>query len=242
MNHRTTDPIKSRRPRNSSIAGRVRTFVTTTVGLGLSLSLSLSLSFVTPARAAPPASASTTAKSTQNASADAVVDRVRASVDRALEILRDPKLQGKAHTAERHTRLRAVSDEMFDWTRMAQKSLGVHWRKLSDKDRTRFTTTFKELLAKYYLDQIDRFQGQEEVLFKGTGNASEGDTEVKMTLVTSSKEEVPIHFFVDAHQKVVDVSIEGVSIANHYRGTFDRLLVNGTFDDMMKKLERKRGK
>ncbi|MBK8014980.1 MAG: ABC transporter substrate-binding protein [Deltaproteobacteria bacterium] len=212
-----------------------------------------SLGLIAVAVAAPPPPSTTSGQPSHSpkpanapaapaAPGSTVVDRVRASVDRALEILRDPKMQGKANTAERHKRLRAVSDEMFDWTAMARKSLGVHWRKLNDKDRARFTNTFKDLLAKYYLDQIDRFQGQEQVLFKGTGSGSEGDVEVKMTLVTSSKEEVPIHFFVDTNQKVVDVSIEGVSIANHYRGTFDRLLVNGTFDDMMKKLERKRGK
>jgi ABC-type transporter MlaC component len=164
---------------------------------------------------------------------------IRSTVDRAVDVLEDPSLQGRENRTERHQKLRAISDEVFDWEQMAQRSLGVHWRSLNRKQRTRFTDTFKELLASHYLSQMDRFQGEEEVKHVGTEKTDQGFV-VKMKLVTPSRSWVPIDFYMGADdQRVYDVAIEGVSLSNHYRGSFDRMLVNATFDQMMKKLERK---
>lgn len=163
---------------------------------------------------------------------------VQKSVADALAVLEDPALQGKAKRRPRHAKLRKVSDEVFDWRAMSQRSLGSHWRELDEAQRTRFADTFVELLATHYLRQIDRFTGKEKVEYVGVAKNPEG-VEVKMKIVLASREEVPIHFFVGDKMRVFDVSIEGVSIANHYRGSFDRLLVNNDFETLMKKLERK---
>lgn len=168
----------------------------------------------------------------------AAAKMVRGSVSQALEVLEDPALQGKANRKARWAKLRGITNQAFDWKKMSQRSLGVHWRKLDDAQRDRFAKTFVELLAGNYLGQIDRFTGKEKVEFVGTEKRPDS-IEVKMKIVTASREEVPIHFFVDDTSKVFDVSIEGVSIANHYRGSFDRLFVNNDFDTLMKKLERK---
>ena len=172
------------------------------------------------------------------ADTDAAANLVKGSVDAALKVLKDPKLQGRSNRPERWAELRRVSDEAFDWSTMSQRSLGIYWRKLDQGQRKRFVLTFRELLASHYLGQIDRFSGKEKLEFKGTGTTPEG-VEVKMLLVTASREKVPLHFFVDERPKVYDVSIEGVSIANHYRGVFNRQLTNGDFEKLMKKLERK---
>lgn len=170
--------------------------------------------------------------------AEKAAELVKKSVGDALEVLEDPKLQGKANRTDRHAKLREVSDRVFDWRAMSQRSLGAHWRKLDEAQKKRFADTFVELLATHYLRQIDRFSGKEKVEYVGTAKNPEG-VEVKMKIVLASREEVPIHFFVGDSMEVFDVSIEGVSIANHYRGSFDRLLVNNDFDTLMKKLERK---
>lgn len=172
------------------------------------------------------------------APADQAAQKVRSGIERALEVLRDPALAGKAHRVARHARLRAISDESFDWTAMARRSLGVHWRGLKAKDRTRFTTTFRELLATHYLNQLDKFQGNERVEYQGAEKLAEGAV-VKTQVVTGSRERIPLHFFVDGGSRVYDVAIEGISLTNHYRGSFHRALVNGSFDALMKRLERK---
>jgi ABC-type transporter MlaC component len=163
---------------------------------------------------------------------------IQASVDDAIEVLKDPALQGREHRLERHGKLRVISDGIFDWGAMAQRALGAHWRGLDDGQRSRFRDVFKEILAQHYLSQLDSFQGQERVLHEGTESAGEG-FQVKMTLVTASRSTVPLNFFMSPDQKVYDVAVEGVSLTNHFRGSFNRLLVNGDFESMMKRLEKK---
>ncbi|NJK89830.1 MAG: ABC transporter substrate-binding protein [Myxococcales bacterium] len=170
--------------------------------------------------------------------ADAASTLIRSTVDRAVEVLKDPALQGREQRVERHSKLRKISDEVFDWDEMARRSIGVHWRDLNDAQRKRFVGTFKELLASHYLSQMDRFQGEEQVQHIGTEKNSEGFV-VKTKLVTPSRAWVPIDFFVNTQREVYDVAIEGVSLSNHYRGSFSRMLVNATFDEMMTRLERK---
>ena len=163
---------------------------------------------------------------------------VARSIEQALAVLRDTDL-GRP---ERLRRIRQVADAVFDWSDMARRSLGVHWRKLDDAQRTRFVTVFQDLLASQYRDDLDRFRGDEQVSVDAS-EASGDDWVVRTTLVTHSRERVPIHYYLHRGPKgwrVHDVSIEGVSLVNHFRKRFTRYLVNHTFDDLMKVLERKR--
>ncbi len=175
----------------------------------------------------------------QLAHADAnATKKVTGTIEKALVVLKDPALQGKKNRAERHKKLRAISDETIDWKAMSQRSLGVHWRKLDEAQRERFSNTFSDLLAAHYMKSIDNFTGKEKLNYIKTEKQADNSV-VKMQLVTRSREKVPLDFFVNKAGSVFDVSIEGVSIANHFRGSFDRQLVNGDFETLMKKLERK---
>lgn len=164
---------------------------------------------------------------------------MRNSVNEALEILKDPELQGYENRPERWKRLRALSDEVFDWAQMAQRSLGVHWRGLDDAQRERFVSTFKELIAANYLGQIDAFQGEEKLNFLNNEQDDKGRVWVNMELVTQSRQRIPISFLVSEGKRVNDVKIENISITSHYRDSLNRLFVNGSFEAAMKRLEAK---
>jgi phospholipid transport system substrate-binding protein len=166
---------------------------------------------------------------------------IRETVDKVFKILRDPAL--KQDSKQRMLKLREAVDRAFDWEGMAQSSLGPPWRKLDDKQRAEFVSVFKELLAQQYMDDIDRFQGTEQVQIKGTEKSGELQT-VKTILVTSSREQVPMNYTLQNNGKrwaVVDLSIEGVSLVNHYRQTFSRFLANKQFPELMQQLKRKLG-
>lgn len=164
------------------------------------------------------------------------------TVDQAFSILRDPEL--KKDRQERLRRLRAAVDAVFDWEKMAQSSLGHHWRKLDASQRAAFVDIFKELLAQKYMDDIDRFQGTERVVVKGEKSTG-GSVLVETVLITSSREEVPIDYLLYAGSgghKVEDFSVERVSLVNHYRQTFSRFLVSRSFDELLEQLRRKLGR
>ena len=166
---------------------------------------------------------------------------IEKTVDAAFAVLRDPSL--RSDPKKRLGKLREVVDRAFDWEAMAQSSLGAPWRGLDAGQRNEFVTVFKELLAQRYMDDIDRFQGSEEVKIKGVQESGHLTT-VQTLLITASRDQIPIDYTLqkaNGKWRVEDVSIERVSLVNHYRKTFARYLNNKSFGELLQQLKRKLG-
>jgi phospholipid transport system substrate-binding protein len=164
---------------------------------------------------------------------------VRKSLDEALAILRDKSLAGPARRRQRVAALKGVADRVFDWSAMARSSLGAPWRTFNPSQRTRFIEVFKDILAAEYMDDIDRFTGTEVVTVDSSSR--EGDDEVvRTTLVTASKEHVPVDYRMQhegGQWRVVDLSVENVSLVNHFRKTFGTALGNMSPDQLIDHLK-----
>jgi len=167
---------------------------------------------------------------------------IKKTIDAAFAVLKDRSLAGREKRAQRIAALRAVADRAFNWAEMARSSLGAQWRSLDNQQRARFVEIFKEVLAARYMDDIDRFQGTETVNVDGSVQQDE-EVVVRTTLVTGSRERVPIDYRMRAQQglwTVVDVDIEGVSLVNHFRKTFASALANMTIDQLIERLKGQR--
>ncbi len=166
---------------------------------------------------------------------------IETMVTQALKLLRDEQLKKK--TAERRAKLREVADKAFDWEAMARGSLGHHWRKLEPAQRTEFVNIFKDLIAKQYMDDVDRFRGNEDV--KILSATARGELfQVRTQLVTASNEKVPMDYTLHRAGEswmIEDMAIEGVSMVKHYRDSFNRFLVNKSFPELLEILKRKLG-
>jgi phospholipid transport system substrate-binding protein len=167
---------------------------------------------------------------------------LRKTVDDVFTVLKDKSLAGKGLRARRIAALRQIADQSFDWAEMARSSLGVAWRKLNPQERARFVEVFKDVLAAEYMDDIDRFRGTEVVTVEGSTREGE-DSVVRTTLVTSSRERVAMDYRVRkraaggaAGYSIVDVSIEGVSLVNHFRKTFANALGNMSIGELTDRL------
>lgn len=166
---------------------------------------------------------------------------IQQMVDQAFAVLRDKAL--KTQPKLRLKKLREITDKAMDWNAMARSSLGPTWRGLPEAQRAEFVEVFKELLARQYRDDVDRFRGTERVTFAEVETVNELVI-VKTTLLTSSGEKVPIHYTLHklgAQWLVEDLSIEGVGMTNHYRKTFERFLVNESFEALLQRLKQKLG-
>ncbi len=164
---------------------------------------------------------------------------IRSTVDQAFDVLRDPELRKPEKRKERIAKLRVIADRVFQWDAMAQSSLGVTYRSISDDQRKEFVKVFKDLIADNYMDDLDRFMGDEKVLVEGV-EARDDQRVVKTVLVTHSRERVPIVYFMHMEGErwvVHDFSVEGVSLVNHYRKSFSNYLVNHTFEQLLDRLK-----
>ena len=168
---------------------------------------------------------------------------VKSHVSRILEVLRDPALKGESGKKIKRDRIRAISDEMFDFTELSRRSLGQNWEKFSADQQKEFIRLFRSLLEETYSEKITVYT-DEKIVYKKETSLSEKTVEVQTAVLTKTSE-VPIFYrLMEKNQdwKVYDVVIEGVSLVNNYRTQFREILASKTPEALLGILRNKVGK
>ena len=131
---------------------------------------------------------------------------------------------------------------MFDFEEMAKRSLGFHWRQLNPQQQKEFVALFTDLLEKTYADRIDLYDGQKVAY---VGEAVDKDyAEVNTKIISKKGETYSANYKlrrVDGKWRIYDVVAENISLVNNYRSQFHRVIVNSSFEELMKKLKEKAG-
>ncbi|MFQ5959854.1 MAG: phospholipid-binding protein MlaC [Candidatus Methylomirabilales bacterium] len=169
---------------------------------------------------------------------DGPTAQVKATVDKVLDILKDPALKGPEAEAARTKQLRDAIFARFDFSEMAKRSLGIHWRKRTPKERKEFVAVFSDLLELSYRKKIERYT-DEEILY--TKEKVKGKFGVVNTQILNEREnvDIPIDYKVihtDGEWKVYDVVIDGISLVSNYRSQFNRIIQRSSYKDLVKKM------
>jgi phospholipid transport system substrate-binding protein len=176
----------------------------------------------------------------RDAVAGAPTDQLRGSIDLVLKIVTDPELKKEARTAERRRRIRAVVNQIFDFTEISQRSLGRHWQARTPAEREQFVALFGDLLENAYITKIESYSGEK---IQYPGDVIDGDLAiVKTRIVTKQQTEIPIDyrmFLNGGRWAVYDVSIEGISLIGNYRTQFNAVIQRSGFPDLVAKLKTK---
>ncbi|HEX2260297.1 MAG TPA: ABC transporter substrate-binding protein [Candidatus Binatia bacterium] len=168
-------------------------------------------------------------------------DQVRQTTDKLLAILKDPQLKGESKKSERRDKLKEVLYQRFDFTEMAQRSLGSEWRRRSPEEQKEFVKLFTDLLERAYLDKIESYSGENFQYLKereDDNNYAQVDTKI----VDKKGQEFAINYRLyntKGDWKVYDVVIENVSIVNNYRAQFTRLLASSSYEELVNRMKGK---
>lgn len=179
---------------------------------------------------------------TSSAFAAAPAEQIRETINKILQIVKDPNLRTDSQKSQRLERLREVIEPQFDFTEMAKRSLGGHWQERSAEEREEFVQIFKRFLESSYVDNIDSYQG--EKIYIKSEKQDKDHAEVNTTIVTSKGEEFSINYRMltaNAVWKVYDVIIEDISLVNNYRSQFAHIIARSSYDDLIRKLKQKEG-
>ncbi|MET0849569.1 MAG: ABC transporter substrate-binding protein [Candidatus Rokuibacteriota bacterium] len=172
------------------------------------------------------------------AMAGAPTDQLQPAVEQVIRTLEDPALKGPGRSEERQRALRAVADEIFDWTEMARRALGRHWQDRSPAEQQEFVGLFRALIERAYGDRIDQYSG-EKVRF--AGDTVDGDQATVRTKVTAkSGQETAVDYRLlrsGDRWRVYDVAVEGVSLVANYRTQFNEVIRTSSYAELVKKLK-----
>lgn len=127
----------------------------------------------------------------------------------------------------------------FDFVRMTQLAVGKYWRTATNEQKQALVTEFRNMLVRTYTKAFTVYRDQtiEVKPFRMAADATE--TTVKTTINKPGSPPVPVDYEMRKTAdgwKAFDVSIEGVSMVNSYRGTFGTQIEQNGIDGLIKTL------
>ncbi|HEY6873312.1 MAG TPA: ABC transporter substrate-binding protein [Geobacteraceae bacterium] len=169
-----------------------------------------------------------------------VTDEVKRTVDEVVRIVSDKEMKKPQHEQQRRRELKAAIGRIFDYTEMAKRSLGRHWKERSPAERKEFVLLFETLLENSYAGKIESYNQERIVYLKE--NVEGEYAEVKSKVVTPKRDEYALDYRLfneGGHWMVYDVVIEGVSLVSNYRSQFNRIVAGQGYNELVKKLRTK---
>ncbi len=168
------------------------------------------------------------------------LDTVKTNVDSALQILRDPKLQGEPGRKVKEQKVEAAADQLFDFVELSKRTLGLNWNNFTMEQRKEFVQLFRSVLRDAYINKIMAYTSG-QVNFIKEVPLSDTTSEVRALVVTKTGQIPVICRLIKRGNdwKVYDLVIEGVSLINNYRTQFREILANNPPEKLLETLRNK---
>jgi phospholipid transport system substrate-binding protein len=180
------------------------------------------------------------ALSPSDATAGLPTDQIKSTVDKALLVLKDPRLKPATKTKERREQLKQILFTRFDFNEMAKRALGANWRRRTPKEQDEFVRLFSDLLERAYADTIESYT-DEKIVYVGE-RLDGGYADVNSKVLTNKGEEFSLNYkthFVGGEWRVYDVVVENISMVNNYRSQFNRVISNASYEELVRRLRDK---
>lgn len=130
---------------------------------------------------------------------------------------------------QRIERVRALFAEGFDIPLIARFVLGRYWRMATDAERTEYLNLFRELVVQTYARRFHEFVSARLRVLSVSRPNEDNDVVVAVELQVQGKPPVRMDTRVrqGAGYKIVDISIEGISMALTQRDEFASVIQRG---------------
>ena len=122
-------------------------------------------------------------------------------------------------------KIRSWLNSYFDKDSIARFALGRHWRNASDEQKSEYTEVFEEMIVLTYSQRLAEYSG-ENFEVTGSTKVNSRDTIVHSHIIRTSKNapKTRVDWRVRNNSKIVDVSVEGVSMSVTQRADFDAVI------------------
>ena len=174
-------------------------------------------------------------------SADSALTFIQSLGDRAVEALRD---NIGSPFEEREAAFRQVMVRGFDIPIVGRFVLGRHWRTATKEQRREYMAVFVDFIVRVYASRFDSYGGE---LFTARSviDDESGDKIVRAQIVRpSGGDPIGVDFRVrmrDEGYKVIDVTVEGISMLHTHRVEFASVInrkgIDGLLSDLRARVE-----
>ena len=163
-------------------------------------------------------------------------DRIAEIVAAASAVIND----GAVGEAEREQRVRAIIHDAFHFEDMGRQALGPYWANLTPAQRREFVPLFTDVFEKSYNRLVLRFLGERTTTYLGA-STDQHQGVVETMLEGGPGERLPVTYRLARRPggwAVVDVIVDGVSLAGNYRAQFERIIRRSSYDTLLQRMQR----
>ena len=134
----------------------------------------------------------------------------------------------------------------LDFHRFARWVLGVHWRRATAEQRSRFVSEFTQSLVTTYATAMTSFvdeilSSSKSISYPPTRfreDDREATVPMRIRLANGSEAEVRYRMHRDADRWLIyDVTVQGISLATTYRMSYDELIQKKGLDGVLSDME-----
>ncbi len=170
------------------------------------------------------------------------IDVLQVPVNRIVKILQDPQFKNNVNRKLQQKQLREVIDGIFNFELIARGTIDRYdWDKFTPQQRTEFTKLFSEFISNVYFNKIQGDYTDVKVAYLGQEIRSDSSARVK-TVVLRESGEIPIDYsmkLINGKWWVYNVFVEGPSLLGNYRDEHKRILMKGSYTDLIEQLKKK---
>lgn len=163
---------------------------------------------------------------------------VQSVCDRATQILQSAQAGEDAKRGQ----LRGLLEQVMDLPRIGRFTLGGHWETVSLKQQSDFQSLFADFVLNTYAGLL-LSERDSRFVVTGTEARDDGKAIVHTRVERPSGEAVETIWQIgkaaDGKYRVLDISAEGVSLAETYRATFSALMASGGMPVLLAALKKR---
>jgi phospholipid transport system substrate-binding protein len=151
-------------------------------------------------------------------------DAVKRTVADFLSILGNEALKQPHRSGERRNSIEEIVRHRVDCEEVAQRALGLPWKRLTETERREFVSLFIHLLRDTLANRIDQYY-DEQMLYRSERRNGRF-AEVRTSLV-GSKVDTSLDFRLGSHSGywlINDVVIDGASMVKNYQAQFKQII------------------
>ena len=146
---------------------------------------------------------------------------------------------------QRQDRFRTILNRTFDVPWIARFTLGRFWRRTSEEQRKEYVELFEDFIVQAYASRFNNYSGEVFTVGK-VRQINERNSLVHSELALNDGRKIVVNWRVrgKAELKIIDVIIEGVSMAITHRDEFSSVInrKGGKIDGLLNALRKKTGK
>lgn len=169
-------------------------------------------------------------------------------IEHAHRLAQQPLKPGSDQEAKWQHEAEALLSAVLDWPELTKKSMGRHWRKLSEREKASFSRLLQSLIETSYQSRLKTLlkekkeKAYEKPKIEWLKDDRRRQTASLEARVVSGGDEVVLGFKLRLHEgawRMYDLSIDDLSTVRTYRSNFNRIILKEGFPSLLSRLESK---